>query len=415
MQKKINKKKNPQKKANPKSKIRFLIIFASAFVSLVLALGITLGAIAIARENNNVASFRETGMDIGVATYFASCFKSDYKSALSYVVSGVEDSPGFWNSVSQTGDKYIDILSAGAKEYIKKIIVMNYLYDRYAKLSSVDKDIIESALAGTLKTHGGSVEAFNEIASKYGFDYDDYKKAVEMLYKAASLEALICGTNGSKLKASNDADVLSSRNSLLAEYSHVKLLYISTELTFVYDENGNRVSEGGAYKTESLNPSERTERLGEIESIRAAIAAIGSDGTQMGPDMFDYYMNSELYSGMLETRDHGYYFREGSSYTKAFDQQDVVSKSLSMSVGEFAEVTMDGGVCFIYKMPTSVSDLSVTALEAFFVDFYEALSDKFIEDQVAVFTPEVKIKEELDEIDLVLLPYNYEINPSFVG
>ena len=290
-------------------------------MSLVLVLGITLATVALVRENRNVASFRETGMDIGVATYFAACFKNDYKSALSGAVSGVEDSPGFWNSTAESGDKYIDILSGGVKEYIKQIIVMNYLYDRYTRLSSADEDIIESALAGTLKNYGGSIDSFNEAASKYGFDYEDYKTAVEMLYKAASLETLICGVDGSKLKMSNDADILASRNSLLAEYSHVKLLYISTELTFVYDENGNRVSEGGAYKTEELNPSERTERLGRIEEIRAAIAAIGTDATQMGPDMFDYYMNSELYSGMLETRDHGYYFRKASSYTEAFDQQ----------------------------------------------------------------------------------------------
>ena len=158
MQKKINRKKNSQKEADSKRKNRFLIIFASVFVSLVLVLGITLATVALVRENKNVASFRETGMDIGVATYFASCFKRDYKSALSGVVSGVEDSPGFWNSTAATGDKYIDILSAGVKEYIKQIIVMNYLYDRYTKLSSADKEIIESALEGTLKTHGGNIQ-----------------------------------------------------------------------------------------------------------------------------------------------------------------------------------------------------------------------------------------------------------------
>ncbi len=416
MQNNKKKKQNLSKKNEAKKKNRFLIIFVSVFVSAVLILGVTLGAVAIIKDGNSTVSFRGTRMDKKVAVYFTSVFKKDFKTALSTTVSGVEDSPGFWNSISETGETYLEVLSAGAEEYLKRIAVLNYLYDRYASLSSKDKAIIENAVLETLKNYGGSVSEFNEAASVYGFDYNAYKSAVEMIYKAVSIETLICGDGGSKLKSSSEENVLALKNKLLAEYSHVKLLYISTDRTFVLDENGNRVSEGGEYKIKELNPSERAERLDEIEKIREAISAIGTDGAQMGPDMFDYYMKSGLYAGMLETRDHGYYFLKGSSYTDAFykDNAEIVDKSFEMNVGEFAEVAAEGGVCFIYKMPTSETDLSVSALEAYFIDFYDALSVRFINEQVSLFTPEVKIKEELfGEIDLIILPYNSEIEPSF--
>ena len=416
MQNNKNKKQDQKKKNGVKKKNLFLVIFISVFVSAVLILGVTLGTVAIVKDANSVVSFRGTRMDKKVAVYFTSVFKKDFKGALAGTVSGVEDSPGFWNSTSETGEKYIDILTAGAEEYLKRIAVLNYLYDRYATLSSKEKEMIDNAVLGTLNNYGGSVSDFNEAASVYGFDYDAYKSAVEMIYKAVTIETLICGVGGAKLKTSNDESVLALKNKLLSEYSHVKLLYISTERTFVLDENGNRVSEGGEYKVKDLNPSERAERLGEIEKIREAISAIGTDGAQMGPDMFDYYMNSELYAGMLETRDHGYYFLKGSAYTEAFysDNAAIVDKAFDMKVGEFAEVSMESGVCFIYKMPTSATDLSVSALEAYFTDFYEALSVRFINEQVSLFMPEAKIKKELfGEIDLILLPYNSEIEPSF--
>ena len=415
MQKKKNN-VNTSKKADVKRKNRFLIIFVSAFVSVVLILGITLGAIARAKDANSIASYGGTRMSREVAVYFASVFKSDYKASLSNKVSGVEDSPGFWNSISQTGEPYIDLLTAGAKENIRQIMVMNYLFDRYSSLSSEDKKIIDAAVLGTLKNHGGSIESFNAAAEKYGFDYDSYKEAVVMLYKAASLETLICGSGGVKLKASTDESVISARNEFLEEYSHVKLLYINTEYKFVLDDKGNRVTyDDGTYKTEELTAEEKAERMEVIETIRSAIAAIGTDGVQMGPDMFENYMQSEYYSGMLETRQHGYYFQKGTLATEAFDSQNIVDKAIGMKVGAFDEVALDSGVCFIYKLPTDSADLSVSALESFFVDFYERLSDRFIGEQVSHLTPDVKIKDEFNEIDLIVLPYNYEFQPSFVG
>lgn len=415
MQKRKNNVK-ASKKADVKGKNKLLIILISSFVSIVLILGITLGAIAIAKDAGSIASYSGTRMSPEVAMYFVSSFKNDYKAALASEVKGVEDSPGFWNSISASGEPYIDHLSRGAAEYVREIIVMNYLFDRYSSLTSKDEAVIDAAVEGTLKNHGGSIEAFNAAAEKYGFDYATYKEAVKMLYKAASVETLICGTGGVKLKASTSESVISSRNSFLAEYSHVRLLYINTEQKFLLDDNGNRVKyDDGSYKTEALTKEEKAERLSVIENIRAAIKAIGTDGVQMGPDMFENYMQSEYYSGMLETRQHGYYFRKNTVATEAFDSPEIVDKVLEMKVGDFDEVALESGVCFIYKLPTDPADLSVSALESFFVDFYERLSDRFIGDQVSLLTPDVKLKDEFSEIDLVLLPYNYEFHPSFVG
>ena len=410
---KVTKKQSKTKKIDKK---KLLIISVSVFAVAVLTFGIVFGSIAISKEKNSIASFRGVRMDREVAVYFASVFKSKYKASLAKDVSGVEDSPGFWNSTDENGTPYIDMLRDGAKEEVRKILVMNYLFDKYSSLSASDKKVIKSSLENTLKNYGGSVELFNEAASKYEFDYDSYAAAVEMLYKAEALETILCGENGSKLKASTDANVIASRNRYLSNYSHVKLLYINTERTFVLDENGNRVSDGsGGYKIKELSYDEKAERLEQIENIRSAIAAIGTDGVQMGPDMFENYMYSELYAGMLETREHGYYFLKGTKGTAEFDNQSVVDKALEMKVSEFAEVEVDGGVCFIYKMPVEASDLSVSALESYFEDFYLGFSGWFVGEQVAHFTPAVKVKDEFDEIDLIVIPYNSEIRPSFKG
>ena len=414
MQKKSNAKRVTAK-APEKKKSKLLLTFVCIFVAIVLIFSTVLISISISKSKNSVASYGGTYMSLDTAVYFTTVFKSDYMTMLKRSgVKGVEDSPGFWNSTAENGEKYIDLLCEGAKEYIRQIVVLNYLFDRYSSLTSADEERIEAAVSGTLIANGGTVSAFNEAAGVYGFDYDTYKEAVKLLYKAASCESVVCGVDGANLKASTSSDVISFRNEYLSEYSHVSLLYISTDYTFVLDKDGNRMGDGeGGYQTRELTKEEKAERTSRIESIRSAIAAIGTDDVQMGPDMFENYLYSDLYSGMLETREHGYYFHKSASATASFDSKEVVEKSLEMKIGEFGEVTLEGGVCFIYKMTTSPSDLTVSELEGFFSDFYQNLSDEFIADMVSLATPSVTVRESFDDIDLILLPYNYTFIPSF--
>ncbi len=392
-------------------KPRFLTIFICIFTSLVVVLGATLGIVAGVKSKNNVINYNGVKMDVPTASFFASQYKYSYMNMLSLSgIKGVEDSPGFWATASENGKTYGELLRDGTEKYIKQIAVTNYLFDKYAKLSDDDEKTIELAIEETLEYKaGGNVSKFNDAVSEFGFDFDSYKKAVEMLYKASSAQTVVCGADGSVLRENSE-----ETNEYLSEYSHIKLLIIRTETTFVVNENGNRVMENGTYKTRDLTEEEKSERLVLIDEIRSYISAIGTDGAQMGAEMFDYYLshNGEGDPDMNET---GYYIHKDSEFGQAFKSYypDIYDKAFAMSLDTYSEVELDYGVCFIYKCAPSSIDLTKKALEECFSDFYSNLSDVFFSEQLEVLSESVEIGEKYSEIDVITLPYNYIYVPSF--
>ena len=351
-------------------------------------------------------------MDIEVASYFATQYKYAFMSSLSASgVAGVEDTLGFWRKDSGNGKSYGDILEEGLREYIGQVLVTNYLYDRYTSMTSDERELIATAIEETLTYKAdGKKDVFNEAVKEFGFSYNSYKNAVKMSYKSAVAQTIVCGDGGENLKGESElvADYLE-------EFSHVKLLFVRTETAFVLDSEGNRLlNSDGTYETRELNDEEKAERQALIDEIRGYIDAIGTGEAEMGATMFDYYLEHND-DGDPEAHEHGYYLHPDSDFSKAFEEEfeNIMKTAYELSVGEFGEAEVEFGTCFIYKYDVNTADLDEDDLETCFSDFYSDLSEIFFAEQISELIEAVSFDKKFDEIDILLLPYNYIYHPVF--
>lgn len=391
---------------------KFLMTFICIFLALVLILGATLATVSAVKKTKAVAIYKGQSMTVEVASFFASYYKYTFISALIRSgVEGVEDSPGFWNKDAGDGKKYLDLLSEGANEYIKQIIVGNYLYDRYGRLKSADKDRISKAVNELIEYKAdGSKKKFNELTSAYGFDYSSFADAVAMLYKASTAQNMIYGNDGA-----NVSNFPEQAAEYLSEYSHVKLLFIRTQDKFVY-ENGKRVvGDDGNYLLIPLTSEEKADRERVISEVRAAISAIeNGTGVGMNAEMFDFYLKNHD-EGDEDMHADGYYFSKNSSFTSEFSEafKNIVDKSYEMKTESYAEIPLDFGVCFIYKTEPTPAAYATGLSKACFSDFYSDASDFLFAKSITELSHEVELREKISEIDFLTLPYNYAFLPNF--
>jgi len=390
-----------------KKKPKFLITFICIFVAIFLIFGVVLGVIMTVKESNAAVSFEGVTMDEEVTSFFISYNKMMYIQMLR--ASGVEDVSDnrfFWNRDAGNGKSYGELFEADTKKYISWVVVANYIYDSNLKLSDAEKERINKAVTGVLDYKaGGNESTFNKQAKKYGFTYDSFKTAATMLYKANS----VFNINGVSLDDEMKQDYLS-------EYTHVKLLFIRTDSTFVVDEYGNRVTDAEGYKMHVYSETEKAAVLNDIEEIRHAISIIGNgvDG-EMGELMFDSFLKKYKNDGDADMIGCGYYFHENEKFKHVFAEAypEIMNEALEMSVGEYSEAAFENGVCFIYKCEPDLSDLSVSELEVCFNSFNSNLILKFFDKTITAIGKDVSFNEKYYDIDIFDIDYNTVFIPSF--
>ena len=403
-----------QSSTEKKRKNVFLTTFICIFLALVLIFGAVLGIISIVKNSKAVVKYEGLTMDTETASFFATYYKYRYMSILSSSgIENVEDTKGFWNKIyDKEGVSYGELLKRSTEQYIRQIMAANYLYDNYARLSADDKDIIRTARRELLTYKAdGNKKLFNSAVSKYGFDYDSLEDAITMLYKANVAKNMIYGADGSNLK--NFPDLA---NEYLAEYTHVKLLFIRTETTFVLDAGGNRiVGDDGNDETRLLTDAEKAERQKLISDIRGYIEAEKNGGDiQMGEEMFNFYLENND-EGDKDMHADGYYFHKNSAFTAEFSEafKNIVDKSYEMEMNSYGEVNVDFGVCFIYKCEPTANVYASTLAEPCFTDFYSDAASVIFEKTLTELSSDVVFTEKFNKIDIIALPYNYDYLPSF--
>ena len=406
-------------KKNSKTNIisgkRALIAFVSALLSIALLLGATLGIIAIVKSAGSVVSYEGITMNKKTAAFFVSRFKVEYISALRSSGVNATDTEAFWGEKDDTGVTYGERFRTLAEQYLKEIVATAYLFDRYSKFTKEDKERVEKTCLDVLEYQsGGDEDAFNEKAAQYGFDYDSFCDAVELLYKSTSSYSAIYGADGTGIYS----DVASCEK-YLAEYSHVQFIFIRTEKKLTKDSNGNAV-------LVDLTEEEKAERMELIATLSAAIDAqkTDSDG-QMTPAMFEIYLDAKYNDGDTSMNSTGYYLHENSETTAEFAEAfpEVVKTALEMENGQFEKVltkTVDGdnligmdAVCFIYKYAPVPDAYKTPTLERWFSDFYSDASEKLFVDSVSTLIKNAKTTDKLSELDIVAIPKNTELVPRF--
>lgn len=413
-----NKKKNgnykisfeAEKNAKKAAGNKFLITFVCIFLAIVLIAGIIVGAIGITRNKNAAAKYKGTTLSEAELSFFASYCKYDLLAR--YSKQGAVDTPEFWASKCPVASSYGELLKYNTKRYVTQMVVMNYLFDKYSRLTSSDKEEIEKAVKEKFVYIMDSDEAkFNEEASANGFTYSDYYGIVEKLYKYNKAYAAFYGANSKDI--SNDLD---SCLNYYAEYSKVKLLFINTEKDYKLDDNGKRIVENNAFVYVELSDEEKAKREADAKLIRDAIDGYNQDGDlQISESMLDTYIAK--YKSPYGAKDqNGFYLHEDSSYTAWLgnEQRSVVNEALyGMSAGEYKEVKTEQGVCFIYKMPINTLDGAYldASSDSCFLDFFDGVVLNEFEKTVTEITESVELREAYEALDLIKLP---KLNELFV-
>ncbi len=389
---------------------KVFIIFTAAFLGAVLLVGIIFGTVGIVKNSCSVMKYKGIHVTEGVANYLATSYKYDFMSMLKRQGIDSYDSYYFWQSETKDGKTWGEILAESTEEYIKRVVIGSYLFDKNTRLSKDDKAVIEKAVSEVLQYRAyGDVNDFNEMAEKMGFTYRDFKSAAEILYKYEMAEAVIFGYDGSALSSglfSAECDEYYE-----SAYSRVKLMFIRTEGDYAIDpDTGKQVYS-------EFSEDRKAEIQGQIERIKTLIYNAENElmAEWMDEDLFDQYVSKEFGDWNPQANREGYYFSYESSYSQEFalDAPKIVELALSMEVGDYAECEVDIGVCFIYKCELVDKAYQKDAFNHFFEDFYFNASDYLFSSSVDVYIPDVTVKEKYDADAIVLLPYNDDLTVKF--
>ena len=394
-----------KKEAVRKPKSRFLTIFVCVFLGFTVILGTTLGVVIGLRDARTLVSYGGVYLDEGEVSFLSSVYKTEYLASLNSSGVRAYDSKYFWQSKAQGGKTYGELFEAGLREYISGLLVASELYSSYGDYGRKEKAAVKSAAEQVLKYQAeGSKEKFNELASEFGFDYNDFLTGCELLYKTWGAKTLIYGENGENLEYYPD-----ECERYIETYTHVSLLFVRTEEIFELDSEGNPVTENGEYVMRPLTDEEMAERETTVEMLRTAIHAKenGLDG-QISPEMFEIYLKKS--DGDAEMYDKGYYFNPAASETAAFYSYhpEIVDKAYEMEMGEYAEVGCSIGICFIYKYAVTEGAYADTDNQ-FFSDFYSDAASYLYALSLSELSDGVKFGEKYDGLDAVSIPQNSKL------
>ena len=374
---------------------------------LVLAIGFgaTFGTILIVKQATAVVSYGTVTISKGTASYLISRFKATYIDKANDTNSLAGDYEGFWQSEFEPGVTHGVRFELEAAEYLKQLVVAARMFDAKTSLTSEDRRIIKQTYTDVLVHHAnGDINFFNEIGSQYGFNYNDFKNAVTLLYKATQ-------AYGVWYQSTSDLPD-EDKTAALQEYTRVRLLFIRTETKLVTN------TETGKQEEIALSEAEKEQRTQTISELRKAIEAYyaGADG-QINEEFFDAYQ-STYGEGDKTLDDYGYYLHSEAECTKEFRTKfgSVVDAAFEMQVGDYREVDVEIGTCFIYKCPVLMGAYDVPALDRWFSDFLAYVSQTYSYPRIlSEVSAAVKEGPKFSEMNFVALPMNVELKVMGFG
>ena len=397
--KKKEKKKNSLSRLFENKPLAIVVVSIAVLLVLAITFGATFGTVFVVRRATSVVNYGTITMNKGVANYFVSRLKATYIDKANDTNSLAGDYKEFWESECEPGVTHGERFEKEAEAYLKQLIVAARLYDAKTSLTKEDREIIKKTYEDVLVYQaGGDKEAFNKIGEIYGFDYNDFKKAVTLLYKATQ-------AYGIWYQSTDDLTDEDKRNGL-NEYTRVRLLFIRTETKLVTNHETGEVSEI------NLSEQEKEQRKKIISEIRAAISAYyqGGDG-QMNEETFSIYQKDHG-EGDSALDEYGYYFHPNAECTKEFMEEfsDVVNAAYGMQVGDYKEVAVSFGTCFVYRCPVVLGAYDVPALERWFSDFLGYVSKTYSYPRVLNESSElVNEGPKFSEMKFLAIPMNTEL------
>ena len=389
-----------------------IFITVAATLALVIILGAVSGILIAVRNSRALISVGGVRIEKSAAAYLATTYKKSFKEKYKAV-----DHPEFWKSEYENGVTYGELLERETEAYLREVAVGAYLFDRYSSLTRGEKKRIKELAASAIIDFGcADKRDFNERAAEMGFDYDGFVDALTLIYKMEQAQRRIYGDGGSTLAS---GAFKSEAERYYSGYVFVKLLIIRTEFEYKLDDKGNfTVDENGELEKRELTAEELATRNADIAEIRDAIIALqnGTDG-QMTEMFFDTMLAKYDLDDYTRT---GYYFSPVDAVTgipfaeatATFAKQmgtELLEFAYTREIGEFAEIAVDGGVCFVYRGQLTSGAYSSSTHEYFFSDFYSDAANYLYAASLGELADDVVVKPKYYElIDIKALPYNWE-------
>ena len=371
---------------------RILTTAVCIFLSLVLAVGAGFGIYFAILEANTLVKNENVRMDEGTVRVFASYYKKLHLNTLkSAGYSNASDTQSFWQSLHENGKTQAEVYRESLDSYISGIAAAANLYLTSYKLTDDDKAFIKSKTEAFISYYG-SEDEFNKLTEKFGFDYDDFCRAMELSYTANVAYGSLYGSRGEALKSSKYASRLED---YLSKYVRVKLIFISTDL--VYDE------ELKEYRDQ--NPSEQFVRNEAINRLKSAI-----EEGRVVEVTFDEYLSDKdnPNDGNTEYGLVGYYFARGAEETERYEYPEIVDAALGMGINEAKVVETEDGYAFLYRCEPVSGAYNMDEVPGL-SDFYENAAFEFFNEDIELVSGEVILKEKYRELDFLSIPANDRI------
>lgn len=374
---------------------RILTIVVCIFLSVVLLAGAGFGIYFAVLESKTLVKHENVRMDEGVVRVISSYYKDFHiKFLRANGYKNASDSDKFWKTQHESGVTQEEFYLSSLKHNIAIVASSANLYYSSFKLSDDDKAYIKSRTESFLST-SGSEEEFNKKAETFGFDYDDFCQATEILYAANLGFRSIYGNNGEGIKT---AEYTARLENYLLRYSRVKLIFISTDQ--IYDEEEKQYRD--------LTQAELDKRIETIERLKSYINA----GTMLEVT-FDNHLTAEGYinDGDTELGYKGYYFARGAEQTDSYSYPEIVDAALGLKVGESCAVDCGDGWAFVYRCEVqsgAYTDRETPGL----ADFYSNAALAFYAEDMEVISGDVTFKDKYYETDLIGIPANNRLFPN---
>ena len=379
------------------AKLPFMTRFICIFLSVIIVFGGVVGAMMIAKDLRAVAKYDGVVIEEGTCIYLASRYKALYLRELTRSGVAATDTERFWSSLDEEGVAWGERYAEGLKNYVGALLAAASLFNSYSRLTKEDKKCIADSIEEVLLyTAGGSKSKFNDLTEEYGFDFTDFEKGAELLYKAQRAQTIIYGADGSNL-----ANFSSLCNEYLAEYTHVSLLFLRTDTKIVENE-------GGSLDIVDMTAEELANRTALIAKLRDHIAARQEEDTSrdwITADMFALQLKES--DGDSDYYALGYYLHPSAEVTAAFsnDFPDVARVAFELEIGEYGEAEYDGGVCFVYRYDVAEGAYQ-NSQNAFFSDFYSDGADYHYARSLEMLLTKAEFTDAYYTLNLLAVPKN---------
>ena len=430
-------------------KVGFLLKALCIILVISIALSIFVGCGKDKNLGKTLLKLGDTSISVNIYELYLSRMKGTLSYASNLGSSAKQEE--FWDMLYDVENRktYNDFYTEKVLEEVKIVLAILYNFDKLnLELPQATVDKVDATINEMMQNEAnGSKNAFNEILSEYGVNYDMYREACLIREKMNYLTTHLCGTNGSKLSPEvidkyYQDNYVRFKQIFLASYEYMyeedengdriyfrdndesRISYDTSAtaklkedgVTYVTDKNGDRVyyyvdangKERIAYDKKDAHIKEILDSNGEhkkrefsdsemlrLNSDANAIMEEVKTGDEAGFDILEKAYNQD------ENRDkypNGHYVSKMTD----LDDMDIIKNVMEMEIGEVKKYSSDSGIHIIMRYGLENKGYNVEGNELFFISsetgtysFMPDLMDQYIYEYVKADLSKITVDTEL--------------------